>query len=82
MKGTYSIKEAQSQFASLVREAETGGMATITRHQKAVAYIMGADDLASLVETTEILANPAAMKAIAEAEAGRGKLYSLDDLEA
>jgi hypothetical protein len=50
--------------------------------QKAVAYIMGADDLASLVETTEILANPAAMKAIAEAEAGRGKLYSLDDLEA
>lgn len=43
---------------------------------------MGADDLASLVETTEILANPAAMKAIAEAEAGRGKLYSLDDLEA
>jgi prevent-host-death family protein len=81
VKSTYSIKDAQSQFASLVREAESGGMATITRHEKAVAYIMGADDLAALIETTEILANPAAMKAIADAEAGRGRVYTLSDLE-
>jgi prevent-host-death family protein len=80
MKSTYSIKEAQSQFPSLVREAESGGMATITRHEKAVAYVMGAEDLAALIETTEILANPAAMKAIADAEAGRGRTYDLDDL--
>jgi prevent-host-death family protein len=80
MKSTYSIKEAQSQFPSLVREAESGGMATITRHEKAVAYVMGADDLAALIETTEILANPAAQKAIADAEAGRGRIYPLEDL--
>jgi prevent-host-death family protein len=80
MKSTYSIKEAQSQFASVVREAEGGGMATITRHQKAVAYVMGADDLSALIETVEILANPAAMKAIADAEAGRGRVYTLDEL--
>jgi hypothetical protein len=30
--------------------------------------------------TAEILANPAAMKAIADAEAGRGRVYSIDDL--
>ena len=81
MKSTYSIKEAQSPFASLVRDAEEGGMATITRHEKAVAYVLGADDLAALIETTELLANPKARKAIADAEAGRGKSYSLDDLE-
>ena len=66
MKSTYSIKEAQSQFPSLVREAESGGMATITRHEKAVAYVMGAEDLSALIETAEILGNPAAMKAIAD----------------
>ena len=81
MKSTYSIKEAQSQFTSLVREAENGGMATITRQEKAVAYVMGADDLAALIETTELLANPRARKAIADAEAGKGQVYTLDDLE-
>ena len=81
MKRTFSIKEAQSQFAGLVREAEDGGMATITRHEKAVAYVMGADDLAAaLIQTTELLANPAARRAIADAEAGRGRVYTLDDL--
>lgn len=80
MKSTYSIKEAQSQFPSLVHEAESGGMATITRHEKAVAYVMGAKDLAALIETTEILANPAAQMAIADAEAGRGRVYPLNDL--
>jgi prevent-host-death family protein len=81
MKSTYSIKEAQSQFPSVVREAESGGMATITRHEKAVAYVLGAEDLAALIETTEILANPAAQKAISDAEAGRGRVYRLEELE-
>jgi prevent-host-death family protein len=80
MASTYSIKEAQSQFAGLVREAESGAMATITRHEKAVAYVLGADDLAALIETTELLANPAARKAIADAEAGRGRAYPLGSL--
>jgi prevent-host-death family protein len=80
VKSTYSIKEAQSQFASLVREAEQGGMATITRHEKAVAYVMGADELSALIETAEILANPAAMKAIAIAESGKGRVYSIEEL--
>jgi prevent-host-death family protein len=80
MKSTYSIKEAQSRLPSLVHEAEGGGMVTITRHDRAVAYVVGADDLAALIETTEILANPEAQKAIADAEAGRGRIYSLDEL--
>jgi antitoxin YefM len=80
MKYTYSIKEAQTQLPALVREAETGSLATITRHDRPVAYVLGADDLASLVETMETLANPAAMAAIADAEAGKGNAYSLDDI--
>ena len=80
MKSTYSIKEAQNNLPALVREAETGGLATITRHQKAVAYVMGADDLAALIETMEILADPAAMAAIADAEANKGPVYTLDEI--
>jgi antitoxin YefM len=80
MKSTYSIKEAQSSLPALVREVESGGLATITRHDRAVAYVLGADDLASLIETMEILANPAARAAIADAEAGRGRTYSLDEI--
>lgn len=80
MKSTYSIKEAQNQLPALVREAEAGGLATITRHEKAVAYVMGADDLAALIETMEVLADPAAMKAIARAEEGKGPIYTLDDI--
>jgi antitoxin YefM len=80
MKNTYSIREAQSSLPALVRQAESGGLATITRHDRAVAYVLGADDLASLLETMEILANPAARLAIADAEAGRGRIYSLDEI--
>ena len=80
MKNTYSIKEAQSQLPRLVREAEAGNLGTITRHEKAVAYVMGAEEFASLIETMEILANLAAMAAIAEAEAGNGPVYTLDDI--
>lgn len=80
MKSRYSIKEAQSLLPALVRHAEFGGLATITRHDRAVAYVLGADDLAALIETMEILANPAARAAIADAEAGRGRTYSLDEI--
>jgi hypothetical protein len=37
-------------------------------------------DLVALIETMEILADPAAMAAIADAEANRGKLYTLDEI--
>lgn len=80
MKYTYSVKEAQNQLPALVRQVEEGGMATITRHEKAVAYVLGAQDLAALVETMELLANPEARAAFADAEADRGRVYSLDDI--
>ncbi len=80
MKSTYSIKEAQSLLPALVRGVESGGLATLTRHDRAVAYVMSADVLASLIETMEILANPAARAAIADAEANRGPVYTLDEI--
>lgn len=80
MKSTYTIKEAQRGLAALVRTAERGHLATITRHQKPVAYVIGPQRLSELLETMEILSDAEAMKAIQDAEAGRGKVYDVKEL--
>lgn len=80
VKKAYTIKEAQRSLAAVVRTAERGDLATITRHDEPVAYVIGAERLAAIAETMELLANPKAMKAIRDAEAGKGKLYDAEDL--
>lgn len=67
-------------MAQSVRTAESGRMATITRHDKTVAYVLGEEQLTGLLETMEILAGPKALKAIRDAEAGKGTYISGDDL--
>jgi PHD/YefM family antitoxin component YafN of YafNO toxin-antitoxin module len=67
-------------MAQLVKTAESGRMATITRHDKTVAYVLGEEQLTGLLETMEILADPKAMKAIRDAEAGKGTYFSVDEL--
>jgi antitoxin YefM len=80
VKNTYTIKEAQQDITGMVRATERGNLATITRHQKPVAYVLSPQRLSELLETMEILADPKAMQAIREAEAGRGKVYAAKDL--
>jgi prevent-host-death family protein len=80
MKSAYTIKEAQKNLSAVVRQAERGGLATLTRHQKPVVHLISAARLAAIAETMEILANPKAMKAIRDAQAGKGKLYDAADL--
>lgn len=64
----------------MVRSAERGNLATITRHQKPVAYVLSPQRLSELLETMEILADPEAMKSIRAAEAGRGRVYDVKEL--
>jgi prevent-host-death family protein len=75
MKSAYTIKEAQKNLSAVVRQAEKGGLATITRHHKPVAHVISAERLAAIAETMEILADPEAMKAIRDAESGKSKTY-------
>jgi len=72
MSDTYQVKEAQRQLPKLLRKAESGVIPTIWRRNKAVAHIVSAERMSAIAETMEILANPKAMKAIRDAEAGRG----------
>lgn len=80
MKSAYTIKEAQKNLSAVVRQAERGGLATITRHQRPVVHVISAERLATIAETMEILSNPKAMKAIRSAKAGKGKLHDATDL--
>ena len=64
----------------MVRTVERGRLATITRHQKPVAYVLSPARLSELLETMEILGDPKAMKAIHDAEAGLGKVFAAKDL--
>ena len=80
VKNTYTIKEAQREITRVVRSAERGHLATITRHQKPVAYVISPQRLSELLETMELLADPLAMRSIRDAEGGRGKVYDAKDL--
>jgi len=77
MKATYSVTEAQSQLPSLIKEAEQGRPIRISRRDETVAYLLSSDHMEAIVETLEILSNPAAMKAIARHRVGKTKLVSL-----
>jgi antitoxin YefM len=56
---TISLSEAKDRLSGLVEEAEaTHEMVTITKHGRAAAVIMAADDLESLHETIFWLSQP------------------------
>ncbi|MCC6763474.1 MAG: type II toxin-antitoxin system Phd/YefM family antitoxin [Deltaproteobacteria bacterium] len=80
-RSTYSVTEAQSQLPRLLREAEGGALVGIARRQETVAYLLSRDHLEAIVETMEILANPAAQKAIADHRAGRTRFVPLSALD-
>lgn len=81
MTNTYSISEAQAKFPSLVREAADVPVA-ITRRDVVVGYLISTQRMEAIIETLEVLANPAAMQAIEAGEQGRSEYHTLDDLDA
>jgi len=81
-RSTYSVTQAQSQLPLLVRRAESGALVGIARRDETVAYLLSREYLEAIVETLEILANPAAQKAIATHRAGRTRFVPLSALDA
>ncbi|HEY8966399.1 MAG TPA: type II toxin-antitoxin system Phd/YefM family antitoxin [Candidatus Methylacidiphilales bacterium] len=78
----YSVTEAQAKLPQLLRELSSHeAPVAITRHDRAVAYLISREQLESLYETMEILGNPAAMKAIRDYEAGKTKFYPVEVLD-
>ncbi len=80
-KNTYTVTAAQSQLPSLISEAEKGKPIAISRHDRTVAYILSQERVEAIVETMEILANPAAKRAIERHRAGKTRFLPLSALD-
>lgn len=81
MKDPYSIAEAQAQLPQLVRNAESGVPVRIKRRDETVAYVISGERMEELAETSEILATPAAMRAIEHDRAGKGCFTDVGQLK-
>ena len=74
------MTKAIERFSELVNEvAATGAELTITKHGRPVAVLIAHDKYEGLVETVNILSDPDAMAAVAEAESDieAGRLVDL-----
>jgi prevent-host-death family protein len=80
-KDTYTVTAAQSQLPRLVREAEKGRPIAISRRDQTVAYILSQERLEAIVETMEILANPAARRAVENHRARKTRFLPLSALD-
>ena len=66
MTSTQSVTQAQSSLPGLIRKAKKGESVVIRRQHETVAYLVSKDRIEAIVETLELLSNPAAMTAIGE----------------
>ncbi len=80
MKNTYNVARAQANFTRLLKLAEDQPIA-ITRHDETVAYLLSAERMNAIAETLEIMANPEAMRAIRQHQAGKTKFVPLSALD-
>lgn len=85
MNDTQPLAEVKARFSHYVDGVEhSHDRLVITRNGRAAAVLISPDDLESMEETLEILADPEALEAIreAQAEVARGEVASGRDLAA
>lgn len=75
MIATYNMREAQAQLTKLCR---SGRRFVISNRNRPVVVAMPVEDFEALMETLDVLADPAALKAVEAARSGRGKYRTLD----
>ncbi len=82
MTKTLSLKEARSQFSTIVgRVGRLSERVIVTKNGTPKAVVMSADEFESWVETLEFLSNPKAVKALKQGlkEAKARKFVSFKD---
>lgn len=80
MKTTYSISKGQNQFPALVRAAQSRGVATITKHDETVAYLVSREKWESMLETMELLANADFQQQLRLIREDKVEYFSLESL--
>jgi len=80
MNSTYTIASGQREFTQMVKRAEAGELAVVTRHDKPVAYVISAERFEGMLETMELLANPEFMKVLEADRKGTLTYLPLDTI--
>jgi len=85
MSDVLPLAEVKAKFSEMVDRVEhQHDRITVTRNGRPAAVLMGADDLAALEETLELLSDPTAMADIEQArrDVSEGRTFSADELRA
>jgi hypothetical protein len=77
MKSPFNITKGPASFRALCRRKDT---TPITKNGTVVAFVVPRARMERLLEQMEILSNPAAMRAIRRAKAGKGSDHPLSAL--
>jgi len=64
----------------MVKRAEKGELAVVTRHDKPVAYVISAERMEAMLETMELLANPEFVRALEAERSGKTAYHSIDSI--
>ena len=64
-----------------MRQAEKKGSVTVCRNGRVVGFLVSRERMEAILETLEIMANPKAMQAIRNYEAGKTRLKDVSCLD-
>ena len=78
---TLDIAKARRNLPTLVRSLKKSGWFAISQRGRTVGYVISRDRIEAMLETMEIMSNPAAMKAIRAARAGKTKYKPVSVLD-
>jgi PHD/YefM family antitoxin component YafN of YafNO toxin-antitoxin module len=81
MKSTVTTTEAQATLPRLLKQLPKQKSVTITNHGRIAGFLVSKERMEAIIETMEILANPIAMQAIRDYEAGAIKGKEIACLE-
>ncbi|MEM2866681.1 MAG: type II toxin-antitoxin system Phd/YefM family antitoxin [Candidatus Hadarchaeales archaeon] len=76
------VKEAHRKLPKLLREAETGKQIVVSKRGKPVAVLIGVKEYNSVMATLEEMADPAALRALREAQedSAAGRVYTYEEV--
>ena len=80
MRDTYSIQDFQRKTAAVIRRAESGVLVTLIRKDRPVVHVISSERLGGILETMELLAEPAFMKRLKLLRSGRLKFHAVSSL--
>ena len=72
-----TVSQAQAQLPKLLKRDSF----TILRHGKVIGVYLSRDRIEALIETMELLGDPAFMKALKEYRSGKMKFVDLEDVK-